>query len=104
MGMLSPPEQLRTYSPLPSSKITHKTSDKISFATLLLLEVQRGCVGQKEGFESSARGWEKPLLGEGAIFGAHVRFAGPVCGVLGKTEAVWVRLKYFWSQVKDDVL
>lgn len=34
------------------------------------------------GFESSARGWAKPvlqsLLGEGAIFGAHVRFAGPV--------------------------
>lgn len=46
----------------------------------------------------------QPLLGEGAIFGAHVTFAGPVCGVLEKTEAVWVRLKYFWSQVKDDVL
>lgn len=60
------------------------------------------------GFESSARGWAKPvlqpLLGEGAIFGAHVRFAGPVYGVLEKTEAVWVRLKYFWSQVTDDVL
>lgn len=46
------------------------------------------------GFESSARGWAKPvlqpLLGEGAIFGAHVRFAGPV---LEKTEAAWVRLK-----------
>lgn len=60
------------------------------------------------GFESSAWGWAnsvlQPLLGEGAIFGAHVTFAGPVCGVLEKTEAVWVRLKYFWSQVKDDVL
>lgn len=60
------------------------------------------------GFESSTRGWAKPvlqpLLGEGAIFGAHVRFAGPVCEALEKTEAVWVRLKYFWSQVTDDVL
>lgn len=46
----------------------------------------------------------QPLLGEGAIFGAHVRFAGPVCGVLENTETVWVRLKYFRSQVKDDVL
>lgn len=43
------------------------------------------------GFESSARGRVKPvlqpLLGEGAIFGGHVRFAGPACGVLEKPEA-----------------
>lgn len=35
------------------------------------------------GFESSTWGRAKPvlqpLLGEGAIFGTHVRFAGPVC-------------------------
>lgn len=45
-----------------------------------------------DGFEGSAWGRVKPvlqsLLGEGAIFGAHVRFAGPACGVLGKPEAV----------------
>lgn len=44
------------------------------------------------GFESSAWGRAKPilqpLLGEGAIFGAHVRFAGPACGVLEKPEAM----------------
>lgn len=43
------------------------------------------------GFESRARGRAKPvlqlLLGEGAIFGAHVRFAGLACGVLEKPEA-----------------
>lgn len=43
-------------------------------------------------FESSARGRvnpvSQPLLGEGAIFGAHVRFAGLTCGVLEKPEAV----------------
>lgn len=44
------------------------------------------------GFESSTRGRVKPvlqpLLGEGAIFGAHVRFAGWVRGVLEKPETV----------------
>lgn len=47
---------------------------------------------RKGGFESSAWGRAKPvlqpLLGEGAIFGAHVRFAGLACGVLEKPEAV----------------
>lgn len=50
-----------------------------------------GVIGMGE-FESSAQGRAKPvlqpLLGEGAIFGAHVRFAGPVCGVLEKPEAM----------------
>lgn len=44
------------------------------------------------GFETSAWGRAKPvlqpLLGEGAIFGGHVRFAGPACGVLEKPEAM----------------
>lgn len=44
------------------------------------------------GFESNALGRAKlalqPLLGEGAIFGAHVRFSGLACRVLQKPEAV----------------
>lgn len=70
---------------------------------------ERMCVGWREGWVWEQRsGLGTVCIAASAEGGGYIwstrDICWPVCGVLEKTEAVWVRLKYFWSQVEDDVL